>query len=173
MVASYPQHLLFPLPGMPTHPVESFSTFRLPALPPPWTRGAPTVLLATWISLLILLLQFSRSVMSNSLQPHGLQHPRPPCPSPTPGVYWTHVHWVGDTIQWLDMDMALQWGSVFPSDCILLEGGVSLSAGLPKAALEQRLTDGGTWRAAERMNKLGRKRRLQSCIYSMIPVLLL
>ena len=30
---------------------------------------------------------FSRSVMSNSLQPHGLQHARPPCPSPTPGVY--------------------------------------------------------------------------------------
>ena len=31
--------------------------------------------------------QFSHSVMSNSLQPHGLQHARPPCPSPTPGVY--------------------------------------------------------------------------------------
>ena len=26
--------------------------------------------------------------MSNSLWPHGLQHVRPPCPSPTPGVYW-------------------------------------------------------------------------------------
>ena len=25
--------------------------------------------------------------MSNSLRPHGLQHTRPPCPSPTPGVY--------------------------------------------------------------------------------------
>ena len=25
--------------------------------------------------------------MSNSLRPHGLQHARPPCPSPTPGVY--------------------------------------------------------------------------------------
>ena len=31
--------------------------------------------------------QFSRSVMSNSLRPQGLQHARPPCPSPTPGVY--------------------------------------------------------------------------------------
>ena len=30
---------------------------------------------------------FSHSVMSNSLQPHGLQHTRPPCPSPTPGAY--------------------------------------------------------------------------------------
>ena len=32
-------------------------------------------------------LQFSRSDMSDSLRPHGLQHARPPCPSPTPGVY--------------------------------------------------------------------------------------
>ena len=31
--------------------------------------------------------QFSRSVMSDSLWPHWLQHARSPCPSPTPGVY--------------------------------------------------------------------------------------
>ena len=31
--------------------------------------------------------QFSHSVASDSLQPHELQHARPPCPSPTPGVY--------------------------------------------------------------------------------------
>ena len=31
--------------------------------------------------------QFSRSVVSDSLRPHELQHARPPCPSPTPGVY--------------------------------------------------------------------------------------
>ena len=31
--------------------------------------------------------QFSHSVMSDSLWPHELQHVRPPCPSPTPGVY--------------------------------------------------------------------------------------
>ena len=31
--------------------------------------------------------QFSPSVMFNSLWPHGLQHTRPPYPSPTPGVY--------------------------------------------------------------------------------------
>ena len=31
--------------------------------------------------------QFSCSVMSNSLRPYGLQHARPLCPSPTPGVY--------------------------------------------------------------------------------------
>ena len=31
--------------------------------------------------------QFSRSLVSNSLRPHELQHARPPCPSPTPGVH--------------------------------------------------------------------------------------
>ena len=31
--------------------------------------------------------QFSCSVVSGSLQPHGLQHARLPCPSPTPGAY--------------------------------------------------------------------------------------
>ena len=31
--------------------------------------------------------QFSHSVVSNSLQPHGLQHARPPCPPPIPGVH--------------------------------------------------------------------------------------
>ena len=31
--------------------------------------------------------QFSPSVVFNSLQPHGLQHARPPCPSSNPGVY--------------------------------------------------------------------------------------
>ena len=42
--------------------------------------------------------QFSHSVMFNSLRPHGLQHARPPCPSPTPGAcsnsrplsWWCH-----------------------------------------------------------------------------------
>ena len=31
--------------------------------------------------------QFSRSIVSDSLQPHESQHDRPPCPSPTPGVH--------------------------------------------------------------------------------------
>ena len=31
--------------------------------------------------------QFSRSVMSDSLRPHESQHTRPPCPSPTPGAH--------------------------------------------------------------------------------------
>ena len=43
--------------------------------------------------------QFSYSVMSDSLQPHEPQHTRPPCLSPTPRAYQTHVHWVSDAIQ--------------------------------------------------------------------------
>ena len=35
----------------------------------------------------IIYIQFSRSVMSDSLPPHEFQHGRPPCPSPTPGVH--------------------------------------------------------------------------------------
>ena len=31
--------------------------------------------------------QFSCSVVSESFRPQGLQHPRPPCPAPTPGIY--------------------------------------------------------------------------------------
>ena len=37
--------------------------------------------------------QFSHSVVSNSLRPHGLQHARPPCPSPTPRVYSHSSRW--------------------------------------------------------------------------------
>ena len=44
-------------------------------------------------------IQFSHSVMSNSLGPHGLKHARLPCPSPTPKAAQTHVHWVSDAIQ--------------------------------------------------------------------------
>ena len=49
----------------------------------PWCprsqRQAITVWVLSWV-------QFSCSVVSDSLRPRGLQHARPPCPSPTPGV---------------------------------------------------------------------------------------
>ena len=41
----------------------------------------------SWLWLRFSSAQFICSVMSDSLQPHGVQHTRPPCPSPTPGVY--------------------------------------------------------------------------------------
>ena len=40
-----------------------------------------------WISFVFSSVQFSHSVTSDSLRFHGPQHTRPPCPSPTPGVY--------------------------------------------------------------------------------------
>jgi len=43
--------------------------------------------------------QFSRSVVSDSLCLPRLQHARLPCPSPTPEFTQTHAHWVGDAIQ--------------------------------------------------------------------------
>ena len=43
--------------------------------------------------------QFSHSVMSDSLQPHGLQHARLPCPSPTPGAYLNSCPLSHDAIQ--------------------------------------------------------------------------
>ena len=45
------------------------------------------------------LLQFSRTVLSESLRPCGLQHDRLPCPSPTLELAQTHVHRIGDAIQ--------------------------------------------------------------------------
>ena len=41
----------------------------------------------TTVSTKISSVQFSRSVLSNSLHPPGLRHARLPCPSPTPGAY--------------------------------------------------------------------------------------
>ena len=43
--------------------------------------------------------QFSHSVMQDSLQPHGLQHTKLTCPSPTRGAYSKPIHYVGDAIQ--------------------------------------------------------------------------
>ena len=40
-----------------------------------------------WVKHTCSSVQLSRSVKSDSLRPHGLQHARPSCPSPTPGVY--------------------------------------------------------------------------------------
>ena len=55
-----------------------------------WVAGQShviTIYLYPNISLLMLSVQFSRSVMSDSLRPHESQHARPPCPSPSPRVY--------------------------------------------------------------------------------------
>ena len=56
-------------------------------------------------------IQFSRSVLSNSLQPRGLQHTRLPCPSPTSGACWNSCplsRWCHPTIS----------SSVVPFSCL-------------------------------------------------------
>ena len=59
--------------------------------------------------------QFSRSVVSDSLQPHGLQHTRSPRLSPTPGTYSNYVHHIGDAINHLICRSLLLLPSIFPS----------------------------------------------------------
>ena len=57
-------------------------------------------LFTIFITLMIQFSSFSSVAHScPTLQPHESQHTRPPCPSPTPGVYPTHVHRVSDVIQ--------------------------------------------------------------------------
>ena len=59
----------------------------------PYTKHGPSqelhkLFCSEWIAKVwVTSVQFSHSVLSNSLQPHGLQHTRPPCPSPSPRVY--------------------------------------------------------------------------------------
>ena len=56
--------------------------------------------------------QFSRPVVSDSLQPHGLLHTRLPCPSPTPGLYPNSC----PSCQWCHSTF---WSSVIPfSSCL-------------------------------------------------------
>ena len=69
--------------------------------------------------------QFSRSVVSDSLRPHESQHARPPCPSPTPGVYSTHVHQVGDAIKAFLSLLAILWNTEF--NCLYLSFSIWLS----------------------------------------------
>ena len=60
-------------------------------------------------------IQFSHSVVSGSLQPHGLQHARLPCPSPASGVY-SLVHRVSGAIQpYHPLSPPVFLPSVFPS----------------------------------------------------------
>ena len=73
----------------------------------PWTiaRQAPLYFTFSWsfnlrfTSIEFSSVQFSRSVVSDSLRPHESQHIRPPCPSPTPRVHSDSLHRVRDAIQ--------------------------------------------------------------------------
>ena len=89
--------------------------------------------------------QFSLSVMSDSLQPHELQHARPPCPSPTPRVHsnsWPSSQWCypvisSSVVPFSSCPQSLPASESFPMSQLFAWGGqstgVSASASvLPK-----------------------------------------
>ena len=87
--------------------------------------------------------QFSRSVMSNSFRPHGLQHTRPPRPSPTPRDYsnscplsqWCHPAISSSVVHFSSCPQSLPASGSFPMSQLFSWGsqsvGVSASASFP------------------------------------------
>ena len=77
--------------------------------------------------------QFSRSIMSDSLQHHKPQHARPPCPSPTPGVYpnscplsrWYHPTISSSIIPFSSCLQSFPTSGSFPVSQLFASGGQS------------------------------------------------
>ena len=97
------------------------------------------------ISSLIPSVQFSRSVVSDSLRLHELQHARPPCPSPTPGVHsdsrpssqWCHPAISSSVVPFSSCLQSLPASESFPMSQLFTWGGQStgvsaLASFLPK-----------------------------------------
>ena len=78
--------------------------------------------------------QFSRSVVSDSLQLHESQHTRPPCPSPTPGLYpnscllsrWCHPAISSSVIPFSSCPQSLPASGSFPMIQLFAWGGQSI-----------------------------------------------
>jgi len=78
--------------------------------------------------------QFSRSVMSDSLQPHGLQHARLPCPSPTPRACskscpssrWCHPAISSSVIPFFSCLQSFPASGSFPISQFFTSGGQSI-----------------------------------------------
>ena len=77
--------------------------------------------------------QFSRSVVSNSLRPHESQHARPPCLSPTPGVYsnscpssqWCHPAISSSVVPFSSCFQSFPASESFPMSQLFAWGGQS------------------------------------------------
>ena len=77
--------------------------------------------------------QFSRSVVSDSLRPHESQHTRPPCPSPTPGVHsgshpssqWCHPAISSSVVPFSSCPQSLPAWKSFPMSQLFSWGGQS------------------------------------------------
>ena len=99
--------------------------------------------------MLISSVQFSRSVMSDSLQPHEPQHARPPCPSPTPGVYadscsssqWCHPAISSSVIPFSCCPQPLPASGSFPMNQLFAWGGQSIGVSASASALPMNTQD--------------------------------
>ena len=94
-------------------------------------------------------LQSSRSVMSNSFWPHGLQHTRLPCPSPTPGVYsnscslswWFHPTISFSVIPFSACLQSFPASGSFPMSQFFTRGGQSIGVSASASVLPMNIQD--------------------------------
>ena len=97
----------------------------------------------------IYMLLFSRSVVSNSLQPHGLQHARLSCPSPTPRVcsnscplsQWCHPTISTSVIPFSSCPQSFPASGPFLMSQLLGSGGQSIGASASASVLPMNIQD--------------------------------
>ena len=93
--------------------------------------------------------QFSFSVMSDSLQSHGLQHTRPPCPSPTPRVYsnscplsrWCHRTISPSVVPFSSCLQSFPASASFPMSQLFSSGGQSTGVSATASVLPMNIQD--------------------------------
>ena len=93
--------------------------------------------------------QFSCSVVPNSLQPHESQHARPPCPSPTPGVYsnscplswWCHPAILSSVVPFSSCPHSLPASGSFPMSKLFAWGGQSIAVSTSASVLPMNTRD--------------------------------
>ena len=94
-------------------------------------------------------IQFSQSVMSDSLRPHGLQHVRPPCPSPTAGVYsnscplnrWCHPTISSSVIPFSSLLQSFPASGSFPMSRLFASGGQNIGVSALTSVLPMNVQD--------------------------------
>ena len=99
------------------------------------------------IHMWVLLVQFSCLVLSDSLQPQGLQHTRLPCPSPTPGVcsnsrpssWWCHTTISSFVVPFSSCLQSFPASGSFPMSQLFASGGQSI--GVSASALTMNIQD--------------------------------
>ena len=93
--------------------------------------------------------QFSGSVVSDTLRPHGLQHTRPPCPSPIPGVYpnscplirWCHPTISSSVIPFSSHLQSFPASGSFPMSQFFTSGGQSIGVSASTSVLPMNIQD--------------------------------